>query len=190
MAVVELEIEYEFDQQSVEAAFMLLEADLTAAVRGLTVDIWNNVLRRTPQYEGRMAASWTYSLNNPIYVDRSGQVDNSGEVTMTDDGAQYRYSHTGIKRKGDLAAIQISNEANIGHDRSFKLGDTVFISNGVDHGEGPYSQDVEDGVVRLRAVNKPGNAVGRTLDMIHSRFSEDMTPRAASIFSSQTIGFS
>ena len=73
-------------------------------------------------------------------------------------------------QKGDEAAMEVAQAASLGVDRAFKLGDTVWMTNGADHGEGAYALAAENGTLRLRAVNQPGRGVARTLDEIQVRF--------------------
>lgn len=168
-----------------DVAFAELEAELTNVARGLMVRIWNGILSKTPQYLGRMAASWTFSVSEPQFVDRSALVDPAPEQTSANGFIDY--GQFGGLWRGHPAAIAIANSASAGKDRAFKLGDTVFISNGVNHGEGAYSQDVEDGNVILRAQNRPGAPISRTLDWA-SVYYNDITPQKAASLKVLTIG--
>lgn len=146
-----------------DAAFAELEAECTNVVRGLTVKLYNGILSKTPQYLGRMAASWSYSLGTPLYVDRSNLVQPpavKGPSGFIDYG-----EFKGLWR-GHPQAIAVAGAANAGKDAGFRLGMTVYISNGVNHGEGEYAGAVESGEVILRAVNRPGAPVQRSLDGI------------------------
>ena len=168
-----------------DAAFAELEAELTDVVRGMTVKIFNGFLSKTPQFMGRMTASWTYSLNVPEYVDRSSLVDPEAEKL-----ASHRFTNLGTFKglyRGHPLAIEIANAANVGKDNGFKLGQTVYLSNGVDHGEGPYAQDIEDGNIILRAENRPGAPVARTLDWASVAY-KDVTPTAARALKNLRIG--
>lgn len=169
---------------NIDEAFAELEAECTEVVRGITVMTWNSILVKTPQYDGRMAASWSYSLNIPQYEDRSKEVEFVGPRKIEIGKLQ---PSQGLYR-GHPVALQVANNANRSSDAAFKLGDTVWISNGVNHGEGPYSQDVEDGNIRLRAQNLPGQPVRRTLDMIGLRFDEDVSPRRALTLKTLRVG--
>ena len=165
-------------------AFAELEAELGDVARGLTVQVFNGILSKTPQYLGRMAASWTYSIGVPEYVDRSDLVEPpavKGPSGFIDYG-----EFSGLWR-GHPFAISIAGSANAGKDAAFRLGDKVYISNGVDHGEGPYSQAVEDGDVILRAVNRPGAPVSRTIDRIGVT-SQNISPLRARTLKSLRIG--
>lgn len=155
---------------NLDQAFAALESELTSIVRGLTVEIWNGVLLRTPQYYGRMVASYTYSVGVPVFVDRSHAVEPVTEEQI---------ESTPPKSKGHVEAIELANFYNSGAETRFKLGDMVFISNGVDHGEGSYSQAVEEGRVYLRSVNRPGAPARRTLDAIASRYANNISPKKA-----------
>lgn len=171
--------------RGLDAAFAELEAELTNVARGLTVRTFNSILSRTPQYLGRMAASWTYSIGHPEYVNRSDRVDPEAEKL-----ASHRYRDLGSFKglyRGHPLAIAVANVANAGRDSAFRLGDVVYISNGVNHGEGAYSQDIEDGNITLRAENRPGAPVSRTLDFIGT-FYRDTSPIKARALKSLHIG--
>ncbi len=147
---------------SFDKAFDELEKELEDVVRGLTVEVWNSILYRTPQFFGRMAASWSYSLDYPAFWDRSNMV----AVGDTEEPGA-------VKSRGHLEAIAVARASSAGIDTRFRLGDEVFIANGVDHGEGPYSGAIEAGDVMLRPINRPGRPVTRTMDFIQSRYGND-----------------
>lgn len=155
-------------------------------VRGITVEVWKSLLSKTPQFEGRMVASWSYSLNEPNYVDRSSQVD-PGALKL----ASHRFTDLGTFRglyRGHPAALAVANAANKGADAGFRLGMTVWMANGVNHGEGEYSQDIEDGKVKLRPENRPGRPVQRTIDQITSRYADGVTANRAEALKNMRIG--
>lgn len=161
--------------------FAKLEAECTDIIRGLTVRVFNSVLSRTPQFLGRMAASWEYSIGAPSFVDRSDLVFSK---ELMEKGY---YKDSWKLKKGNPAAIYIANAANAGRDKAFKLGDIVYFANGVNHGEGPYAGAVEDGSVRLRSVNLPDAPASRALDWANDFYS-DITPNKAETLKSLTIG--
>lgn len=183
--MAELGVDFEWDEDSFEQAFAELEQECTLIIRGLSVLAWNQILQRTPQFAGGMAASWSYSLNTPQFYDRSNMVDPSLIGAGLHNG---RWEVTNPLRKGHPAAIEIANDDNVGSELPFKLGDTIYIANGVDHGEGPYSADVESGGVRLRAVNLPGAPVQRTMSQIEARWETDMSPQTADMLKQLRIG--
>lgn len=177
---MEAEVEWGDD---LDTAFDDLEADLSDVVRGLTVEIWNGILAKTPQFYGRMAASWTYSIGKPHYEDRSrlvlgGKPEDFGRGPLQ---ALWR---------GHRDAIAVAHQHSAGADRAFRLGDEVWIANGVDHGEGPYSAAIENGEVFLRMMNRPGTPVARTLDGVHARYNEGISLTKALRLKQLTIGVS
>lgn len=167
------DIDLEFDWENFDQAFNEFEQECESTVRGLTVRIWDSVLSRTPQFYGRMTASWTYSLNGPEAVDRSDQI-------VLDDFSEF--GEVLKLSRGHPAAIAIANTASAGKDRAFKLGDTVWLTNGADH-----ALKIESGEVRLRAVNQPGAPLSRTLDWVGSTWGNNMTPQAAANLRALTI---
>lgn len=173
-------LQAELQWDNLDAAFEQLEADLTNVARGLAVRAWDALLARTPQFYGRMTASWTFSLNSPVFVDRSDAAW-AEQTDKIDEGP-----FAGL-RQGHPVAIELANFYNAGRDKAFKLGDTVWFANGVDHGEGPYSQDVEDGNINLRAENLPGEPARRAIDWIGLRYAE-ITPNQARLLRARTLG--
>lgn len=147
-----------------DAAFAELEAECTDIIRGFTVRAFNSILSKTPQFQGRMAASWSYCLNHPHFDDRSAMV--TLDRTATGVHTELGYYQEGVQGlyRGHPVAIAIANAANAGRDKAFKLGDIVYLTNGVNHGEGSYSDSVESGEITLRAENQPGAPVSRTID--------------------------
>ena len=168
-----------------DAAFAELEAECTDIIRGVTVRVWNGVLSKTPQFDGRMAASWTYCVNSPQFYDRSSQVDPQGEKLPA-----HRYRDLGGFKglyPGQPLALAVANAASAGKDKAYRLGDTVYLTNGVNHGEGAYSQDIEDGNIRLRAENQPGAPARRTIDWANVHFAP-ITAAKARTLKNLTIG--
>jgi len=152
---------------NLDEAFGALEKTLGEVARGITVSAWKSVLRESPQFDGRMVASWTYSISRPIFEDRSFMV----ETLFHDKLNPFE--------KGDAPAIRVANQANAGTDLQFRLGDKVYLSNGVNHGEGSYSGRIESGDIHLRAVNYPGKPVAETLMMIKARYADGVNARQA-----------
>jgi len=164
-----IEVPITLEWENLDQAFDELEEECRKVVRGITLQAWQFVLRETPQFYGRMAASWSYSLGVPAYTDRSAMIEPNIPV-----GAEPPLP----RRKGHQEAIDIANQYNAGPVQYFQLGDVVFFANGVDHGEGPYSASVEDGY-GLRAENRPGQMVRRALDQIGLRYADDISRRRA-----------
>lgn len=182
-------VKLKWDKPSFDKAFAELEKELTSVVRGMTVMMWNSILIKTPQFYGRMAASWSYSIGSPEYYDRSSMV----EHYQIDSPASYYIDREGNDQFGGLwrghpAAIAIANDDNIGSDKKFKLGNTVYISNGVDHGEGYYAADVEQINIPLRQVNMPSAPLSRTVSMIEAKYGSGISARSAVELKNLRIG--
>lgn len=161
-------IEIDASWDNLDDAFKGLIDECSEVVRGLTVEIFQHTLQMSPQYFGRYVSSWTYRVGSPEF--------------HTNDAFNYDEESQGvveIKRKGDPEAIFAAMAYNKGRDKAFKLGDTVYFANGVDHGEGPYAQDIEDGAIKLRMVNLPGRPVTRAIDRAAAWFANDMNPNHA-----------
>lgn len=173
-----LELELEWDD--IDFAFAEFEREeLRPIIRGMTVQLWNNILLFTPQFYGRMVASWNYTLNAPFYDDRSEL------VSPERDFAGLRMA----REQGHPAAIAIANRFNQGHEEGFVLGNDVWFANGVDHGEGEYSEWVETADQhKLRPENWPGHPVERSLAIIESLYGSEMTEQQASRLKNLRIG--
>jgi len=165
---------------NLDEAFASLENECADIIRGLTVEVWEGVLNRTPQWYGRMVVSYTYSLNIPITVDRSYAIGPQ-ETLHGDEALAY------VRSRGDQEAVDLANFFSLGKDKPYKLGDTVWITNGVDHGEGGYSQAIEDGLISLRSVNRPGAPAQRTLDSVAARYGKNISANRAAILKTTTI---
>lgn len=156
-------IEIDAEWENLDEAFSTLEAECTDIVRGITVEVFWNTLKMSPQYFGRFASSWTYRIGSPEFRS-STDFDYESE----DQG------YAEIFRKGSVPAIESALKYNKGRDANFKLGDTVYISNGVNHGEGSYAQGIEDGSIYLRPVNMPGRPLGRAIDIASSWYGNEV----------------
>lgn len=151
-----------------EAIERLKVQTLAPVARGFSIKVWHELLRRTPQYEGRMVVSWTYTRNRPVAVDRSHLAPARDETV--DEPFQ----------AGDRPAIEIANRVNRGREIGFKLGDMVYMVNGANHGEGPYAAKIEAGDVRLRFVNRWGAPmVAKTLAMVRAQYAAGINVHSA-----------
>jgi len=155
---------------SIDVAFAELEKECTDIVRGMTVDIFHTVLQWSPQSKGVFVSSWQYNIGSPIFWTNPEFVGNERETYV----------------KGNPPAIQSAKEYNAGDEAGFKLGDTVFISNGAESIEGEYAGLVEAGL-RLRPENRPGRPLGRAVDRTATWFKKDMSPAHAAAFKAMRI---
>lgn len=154
-----------------DKAMAELEGELEGVIRGISVHAFNSLLSKTPQFYGRMTASWDYQIgSSPSFYDRSEEVMTRFQADREDFDSPDQFS--GFWR-GHPAAIAIANNHSRGREAGFKLGNTIWITNGVDHGEGPYSDAIEQGEVRLRAENypDPSSPVKRTVEQMVKNFS-------------------
>jgi hypothetical protein len=176
------ELRLDLGWKGLDEAFEALEEECATVIRGISVEMWRFVLGQTPQFYGRMAASWTYSLGQPEFVNRSAEA--SAFYMATDD------LEDGVvpMHKGSPAAIAIANAASAGREKDFRLGDTIWFANGVDHGEGSYSQALEDGEIHLRAANRPGAPARRAADMAQARYYNQVNPQRVEYLKSLKIG--
>ena len=160
---------------NLDVAFDALEAEVGRIAKGVTVSLWKDILKRTPQYTGEMAASWTYSIGTPVYVDRGDKVESVERVTRIGaDGEEFDgFSSYGLWR-GHQKAIGVANKYSAGKEDAYKLGDVVYIANGAGH-----AGRIELDLVQLRGVNLPGRPAHYAISSIASRYSSGISRRAA-----------
>jgi hypothetical protein len=174
--------------EGLDQAFAALEEECEAIVRGIAIEAWNYVLRQTPQFFGDAVASWSFSVVTPKFVDRSNLVDHP-EPTLGEQGAdepagfKFRYDPEEIKQKGHSSAIEIANLFVGSTPWTWHLGQEIWFANGVD-----YSAGLEDGSIRLRAVNRPGQMASRALDNIQTAYGDQVSPRSVNRLKGLTIG--
>lgn len=149
--------------ENLDGAFAELEQEVTDIVRGITIESFHFLLRTSPQYYGRFVANWNYSLNTQNTSVNSAFQPKVAYWKTDEMNAQSIY------KKGDEEAITYAMQNNAGVPDGFKLGDTVYFTNSVDHAD-----DLEEGRIQLRAVNMPGRPMKRTLDRISSWYSNDV----------------
>ena len=185
-------LEFKFDQASLEKALQeLAEKELAPVVKGLAQEVWNSILIKTPQSFGRLAASWTYSVNVPIITDNSNLVISNEDAK---DALQRKKEanlngeeiNVGLRYRGHREAIGIAYRMSAGNAQSFKLGDTIYIANGADHGEGPYSEFIENihdtNPNWLYYMNRPGAMVRRTMQNVDAKYSQGISENQAERF--------
>ncbi len=150
--------------EGLDAAFAELEAECANVIRGMTVEIFDYTLQLSPQSKGVFVSSWQYSLNRPVYWSNSEFAGVEPETYM----------------KGNRPAIDAALQANAGDDTPFKLGDTVYISNGAEGLDGEYGILIEDGAMKLRYENRGGlRPLSRAVDRAASWFANDVNPTHA-----------
>ena len=141
------------DWDNLDEAFdRLVQDELTPIATGIIATAWKQVLSRSPQYHGRLVASWNYSINSIQFVNRA-DLWSKGDVPVS---------------AGHPEAIQYANYMNRDKDSQFELGDVVFFTNAADHGDGAYGFMANVDENYLRPVNRPGRAVDMTLDYIQA----------------------
>jgi hypothetical protein len=161
--------------------FARIERELTATARGVTVSLWKDILKRTPQWSGAMAASWTYSIGSPVTVSRDHLVDQPDDVTGEDQEDGEDTLLFGPKQKGHIEAILIANQASAGAELRFKLGDVVYFGNGV-HSDlygGEYAGPLEAGAFKLRGVNMPGRPAALAIRAMTLRYGQGIKKASA-----------
>ena len=184
-AAVTLDLEFEFDDSDVVAAVDSLEMYFTNVIKGLVKDLFYNILKKTPQYTGAYAASWSLSQGTPFAEDRSALVRSDFLSTHMFSNVEDGFNF-GVKQKGDAEAIGIALNASYGALNGWELGRDIFITNGVldQHGYA-YGEDVELGKINLRPVNRPGNAMMASvyhIDLMYQDISEYSGRRFAKEF--------
>lgn len=150
--------------EGLDAAFAELEAECANVVRGMTVEIFKTAVTWSPQSKGVFVSSWQYSLNRPVYWSNPFYADIPRETFV----------------KGNQPAINEAFQINSDKDTPFKLGDTVYISNGAEGLDGEYGILIEEGAMKLRYENRGGlRPLSRAVDRAASWFANDVNPTHA-----------
>lgn len=102
---------------------------------GIAVELFEEVLRTSPQFSGDFAANWQYSINsiNSTF----------NELNLLDDPARPSFG------AGSHPAIQYAKTMNKGRDTGYQLGDTLYIANSAYHDE-PYALLIENQQINFR----------------------------------------
>lgn len=181
-------LEFKFDSDSLERALKELTVkEFEPVVKGLGQELWNSILTKTPQYFGRLTASWSYSVNTPITVDRSSMVISDEEADrVRDQRAEMREEGLDVHDVGDVryrghpTAIRVAYSMSQGNASNFKLGDTIYFANGANHGEGAYSEFIETvDPLWLRVYNRPGAMVRRTAQAFQAKYENGVSENQA-----------
>lgn len=154
-------------------AWMENVEDLVEGVyRGMAVRCFKYVLQETPQWSGNAAANWNFSIGT-VDVSFDPEIFVSGPTA--DLGAPTdRLGFIEMRRKGDQVPINYALARNQGQDKLVRLELPIFISNSVDHGEGPYAwalelnQHPDGGQAFLREINRPGEMVHRAVQQFEN----------------------
>lgn len=162
-------MELEFTWEGLDEAIdRLVQEQIEPVLRGLSVELWNDNLERTPQFFGRLVASWSYTVGEPLFTDRSDL------ITFVKDAEAP--GKTRARQKGDPEGISIANLNSRGKDLGFRLGQTIWMANGADHGQGAYSTEIEEtDPSNLREVNRPGHALAYAVAAIEAKYGQEIT---------------
>lgn len=169
--MVEIELDVAFEKADLDSFFYELEETVEAAAIGIGVELFNNILNRSPQWSGSYVASWSISLNNPKFVDRSAEALSLSPLRFDPSIYDPDEPQKAPFSRGSVEPINIALREAAGITQSFKLGDTIYISNGVtsrDPGweDYNYGPDIESGHIDLRSVNRPGDAMKRSINYV------------------------
>lgn len=131
-----------------------VEALATKVAKGLAATTLHNVLNFSVQYSGDFAANWNYSINS---IDTTFT---PGAVVGPDNISKYKFGKE--PNEGSFQALisremsgsldeapQFALRRNRGKDNSFKLGDTIYISNSAKHDDA-YAVGIETGTIHLK----------------------------------------
>ncbi len=160
--------------------------NLTIGVaRGMSVDIYHNIVRISPQFSGDYTANWRYSVGSidkrfePV-VHFGSQRDSSGHLPRFLSVPKYA---------GHEAAIEVAYHRNKGNESRFReLGQTIFISNSAVHDEA-YAFLIEEGKIKFRpgTGNAPG-VVRRALAMTIGEYGTIIGKNEAMRLTGMTLG--
>lgn len=120
---------------------------------GMAVEMFEMLLKISPQYSGDFAANWQYSRNIPN--------TNFSELNLLDQDP----SRTPFGA-GSRPAINYATVMNKGRDTFVKLGDTFYLSNSAAHHE-PYALKIERNTINFRTeAGNAGKVVERTVNYL------------------------
>ena len=130
---------------------LAVEEMTVGAARGLSVSLFNHVIRVSPQYSGDFAGNWKYSVGDP---DKSFQ-ELGLLYSKNTRHYDYRLSHSVHPFiAGDKPAMSAAVSLNSDKPSEFtKLGQTIFLSNSSAPGES-YAWKIENNEIKFR----PGNS--------------------------------
>lgn len=115
-----------------------------------------DVTKFGPQFSGQFVASWNLSVGTP-------------DTTSYQPESVLRGDNVVPYKEGDPDAINVALGRNIGKLKGFKLGQSIFLTNEVEHDE-PYSWMIEENQIAFRPENP---SKGRTLHRAASSLALD-----------------
>lgn len=126
----------------------------TRVAKGIAVQIFSDVIYRSVQYSGDFAANWKFKV---------GSIDTTFEVDIFKNKTFYKFGKgetegkfeatVNVETYGDTSqAPRYAARKNAGRDSSFKLGDTIYLSNSSTH-DHAYAPGIETGETYLRNPN-------------------------------------
>lgn len=161
----------------------LKEAEQTAlsAFRGLGAFAFAYVVEETPQYTGETVSNWRFSIGMPIYSKSSGI-----KYERHLQGQSYRglpvYQKQGWTGDGGVVAqgqggnpnaMRIARQSlRAGFSAVKSLDDVIVIANATAFTGDRTVGDLENNPGWLRAVNQPGQMIGRMSSYVMSNFKE------------------
>lgn len=135
-----------------------VEKMATKFCRGVTVQIFEQILVNSVQYSGDFAGNWKYELNSITPEFKPGVAFTELEktrVTWTqgkgDEKSGFFSAFMGIDEGGGDPGVAVgySLRSARGKDNAFKLGDTVYLHNSSVHDDA-YAPGIETGTTKLR----------------------------------------
>ena len=140
--------------------------DTKRLVQSTAVDLaiysLHQILKESPQFTGDFVANWQVGYSNAKF---KRYVLFGGNDPRGDDFEPFQ--------KGDPEAIEYALNKlipQLNRLRKAPLGTAVVLTNSAVHDE-PYAWKIEDGSIKFRAVNKPGDRpVARAAYMARNRF--------------------
>ena len=118
--------------------------------RGISVEIFNELLSFSPQYSGDYAANWKYAVDS---------VDQSFTPLMFVHPGRQEHGHlerylTEARHPNEQQAVHWAKAANAGRDKQVvRLGQTINISNSAIHDDDLYAWKIEHDRINFRPVN-------------------------------------
>lgn len=144
------------DQVSAQIDVWLAQAvkEAEGAARGLVIEAFEIALEHSPQATGDFVANWELGVG----------VVKASNSTFDGSPHESNAQEEDIFLNGDRPAMAMARVRNQGALSSFKLGDTIYLSNASAHDE-PYALKIEGNQINFRAGNE-GAVIERTVSSL------------------------
>lgn len=159
--------------KSVDKWFDDVRSAATIKFRELVWDLFETVVRETPQWSGKAVANWNISIGSVGSV-YDGSLGSDNEVGRTSFYENDKFYSHAPHQKGDPKWISVAMERNRPIVGAIKLNDKVFIYNLTTGDEGDSYlagfQTNVDWPTKLRQVNRPYETVQQSVQIVTGKW--------------------